>query len=152
MKIMRTFCIIILSFLFFKSYSQDNTNAIKNHQDRNSEKFIIALEKGDTSAAISQIDKVYFSKNQKRLRWLFAAFMEDFKNLPTDNKRFSTLVFPDGYYLFRLRYVDKRGVILQMDVSYKEADIKSKIIGLGLITTKSWIKVLGENIVPKNDY
>jgi hypothetical protein len=149
---MKKFLFALFCFSSLLSEAQENSNAIKNTQQRNSSSFINYLEKGDTSNAFKLLDNSYYLKKKTNLSKLYQSFISDFKSLPPNTKRYVTLVFPSGYHLFRYRYIDDSGIILQLDISYKETEINSRILTLGLINTGSFKKVAIENKIPKYDF
>ena len=149
---MKQFLCLIFCFSSLLVFSQVNTNLIKNTQEKNAVTFITLIEKGDTANAFKLLDESYYLRKKANLLKFYSLFNKDLKFLPTNTKRYSILVFPEGYNLFRYRYIDNSGTILQVDISYKVDDINSKIIQLGLITTKSFKKIETQNRVPKYDF
>jgi hypothetical protein len=147
------FCLsFIFSILVIIGYTQQNSNNVKNTQQRDASSFMNLIEKGDTSTAFKQLDNPYYYKKKATLKKFISLFTNDFKKLPVDTKRYVTLVFPSGFNLFRYRYIDSTGVILQVDVSYKTADVNSKIVELGLIGTKALKKERKDHKAAGYDY
>jgi hypothetical protein len=128
---------IFLYFLSSTTFCQQYSNPIKNAQQEKATTFVELVENRDSGSAFKLLDDSYYLNKRGKLPIFSSLFNMDFKSLPPETKRYVTLVLPDGLNLFRFRYIDSSGTILQVDVSYK-TDINSKIVDLGLITTKSF--------------
>ena len=73
-----------------------NTNTLKNAQQRDATKFMNELEKGDTAAAFARLAPNYAAGKKKMLPELSAAFSSDFQALSSSSKRHVVLVFPNN--------------------------------------------------------
>lgn len=110
---------------------------VRTVQEINATKFMDQLQRSDTTSISKFFTASWFSKNSKKLTAFYKLFLTDLKSLPANAKRLSSLEFPEGLNLVKFRYFTEVGAILQVEVSYKDGDINSKIVHLSLITTKS---------------
>jgi hypothetical protein len=145
----------ILSLLLFvfccKAYGQ-NLDHTRSVQEINATKFIELMQHGDTSSAFKYFEDLYFSKNGTRLPSFTKLFQTDFQKLPPNTKRYSSLEFPKGINLVKFRYIADSGTVLQVEISYRDGDLKSKITHLSLITTKSLLQQKKSNRVAGYDF
>jgi len=146
---------LILPLLFFvfccKAYGQ-NLDHIRTVQEINATKFIELMQRSDTSSAYKYFEDLYYSKKEKKLPIFSKLFQADFQKLPSNTKRYSDLEFPKGINLVKFRYIGESGTILQVEISYRDGDLKSKIIHLSLITTKSLVQQKKTNRVAGYDF
>lgn len=145
------FALSLLTFLLSSSVFGQNLNRARTIQEVNATTFIDQLQRSDTPALGNYFSSSYYSRNKKKLATFIKLFEEDFNKLPGDTKRYSSLEFPKGLNLVKFRYIDDTGTILQVEISYTDGDVNSKIVRMSLITTTSLLKGKNTNRVAGYD-
>jgi hypothetical protein len=129
-----------------------NLGHIRTVQEQNATRFIEQLQKSDTSSIHTYFAYSYYLKHAAKLSACFKQFRADFSKLPGDTRRFSTLIFPKGLNQVKFRYIGEAGAVLQVEVSYRDGDIHSKIVHLSFIGSASLAQSRKTNRAPAYDF
>jgi len=140
MRIIFSIFLTILSLTISTHLLGQSLSHVRTAQEGNATKFINQLQRVDTLSLSQFFSPSYYGKNSKLLPKFYELFQEDIKNLPPNTRRFSSLEFPKGLNLVKFRYIGEEGTILQVEISYEDGNINSKIVHLSLITTKSLVQ------------
>lgn len=125
MKSALLFCFTV--FYLKSTFAQDNSR-IENVQERLATHIVREIEKNNIDSVFQYFDPAYLKDQKPKLKSLLAKFHTEYKTLVPGTRRFITLVWPTGFNLFRFRYIDSTGTALQIDLSFKNNDINSKVL------------------------
>lgn len=130
---MKQALILILTVPFLKVSFAQNNYKIENAQERLATYIVNEIEKNNIDSVYQYIEPGYLESQKNKLNDLLTNFYSDYKKLTSGTKRYTTLVWPTGFNLFRFRYFDNTGTVLQIDLSFKKYDINSKVLLLETI-------------------
>ncbi|MFT3933704.1 MAG: hypothetical protein QM726_08835 [Chitinophagaceae bacterium] len=123
----------VLSILIFKTSFTQSNYRLENAQERLATFIVKNIEKNNIDSIYKYFDPGYLKNQKSRINDLLIKFYQEFKTLTPETKRYVTLVWPTGYNLFRFRYIDSTGTALQIDLSFKDDNINSKVLLLETI-------------------
>ncbi|MDI9312881.1 MAG: hypothetical protein QM535_21910 [Limnohabitans sp.] len=124
MKIIVLIAALLVSNVF---YGQTNTDQIKNVQQRLATNAIDKIEQNKINDALLDFDENYLKNNKNKIISLLTKYYQETLVKNPKAKRAVTLVMPTGFNLFRFRYFDSTGEVLQLDLSFSDNNINSKI-------------------------
>ena len=119
---------LFLTFTFINSYSQGDNYKIENVQERLATYIVNEIQNNNIDSILKYIEPTYLAKKKAIIKPLLTKFYNEYKILAPGTKRYTTLVWPTGFNLFRFRYIDSTGTALQIDLSFKDKDINSKVL------------------------
>lgn len=128
----QTFILCVTLLLIKTSFCQNNAK-VENAQERLATFIVREIEKGNSDSIFKYVDPGYLEGKGDEIKVLLTNFYAQFKTLSTGTRRYVTLVWPEGFNLFRFRYIDTTGSVLQIDLSFKKNEINSKIFLLEMV-------------------
>lgn len=118
---------IIFTILLSRGiFAQDNYK-VENAQERLATYIVKEIEKNNFDSIYQYFEPGYLKSQKSKLNDILKKFYTDYKTLAPGTKRYTSLIWPTGFNLFRFRYIDSTGTVLQIDFSFKKDDLHSKI-------------------------
>jgi hypothetical protein len=130
---MKKALLLIFTVLVFTVSFAQNNYKVENAQERLATYIVKEIEKNNIDSIYQYFDPGYLKSQKPKLNGLLTKFYTEYKTLTPGTKRYTSLVWPTGFNLFTFRYIDSTGTVLQIDLSFKKDDIKSKVLLLETI-------------------
>lgn len=122
MKLFRQFFFLPFMFLSIPVliHAQFQKSRIDSIQESVAGQMMDSLEKGNSNFLFSMMDSVYQKSNRVQIEKKGKIFKNDYGQIKSRSRRYSSMILPEGINIFRFRYIGDSGVLLQADLSFKK--------------------------------